>query len=64
MSSKKQNKKDRRFHAEEVCYSLSIAADLGFTHKEMVEFAWPSLLEWADLVKWREDREQEKQETG
>lgn len=56
-SEKKQRKKNRRFHAEEVCYSLSIAAEFGFAHEEMVKFAWPSLLEWAALVEWREDRE-------
>jgi hypothetical protein len=51
-----KRKKNRKFHAEEVCWSLTMAADLGFSHKEMVEFAWPSLLEWAEFVDWPEEK--------
>lgn len=60
---KSKRKKNRKFHAEEVCWSLTMAADFGMTHKEMVEFAWPSLLEWAEFVDWPKEKN-EAEETS
>lgn len=58
----KKRKKLARKAAMEVCWGISIAADLGFTHKEMIEFIWEDVLKWADNVDWPADSTQLKEQ--
>lgn len=52
----KKRKKIARKAAMEVCWGISIAAEFGFTHKEMVEFIWDDVMFWADHVDWPGDK--------
>lgn len=55
----KKRKKLAKKAAMEVCWGISIAASYGFTHKEMIEFIWKDVMDWADNVDWPEERKQE-----
>lgn len=52
----KKRKKIARKAAMEVCWGISIAAEFGFTHKEMVEYIWDDVMKWADNTDFPGDK--------